>query len=229
MLPLGTVVPVVMANFNSLTNAVMLIPVQALPANELFLVVVHGSLPGAVSDLAGNLLNSVYGVKTGSDYLLTVARGTDIVYPNENGDPVTLSLTGPGTIDIDRYVAGDLQVLQVVGGVANQTVVTGTISPTTPRSKIGSILGLGQFGAIPLKMTTPVFYLDGVTAFPNLASQVDAPAIDTLTPSPPVTTTSKSKTKKVKVKTPKPAHASAAHAAKVQTSKAPKGPASHHR
>ncbi len=234
-LPFATVVPVASAIYDPAKGAVFLIPSQPLPANELFLIDVNGSRPGAVADLAGNTLNSVAGVKPGSDYLLTVARGTDIVYPNENGEPVTLKLSGPGTIDIDRFVAGDLEILQVVGGVANKTVITGTVHPTLQRSKIGTILGIGQFGSIRVKMTTPPFYVAN-TVYPNLETQVDAPAIDTLLPPPPAPP-KPVKTKVVKAKaiesTSKTVHAAAVHVAKVKVAKehapeAHKPPARHH-
>jgi uncharacterized repeat protein (TIGR01451 family) len=230
-LPQGTNVPVASATYNIATGSVTLVPAQALPANELFLVDVNGSRPGAVTDLAGNPLNSVFGVTPGSDYLLSVARGTDIVYPNENGDPVTLKLTGPGTIDIDRFLAGDLETLQVVGGVANKTVVTGTVHPTLQRSKIGSILGIGQFGSIRLKMTTPPFYVANLP-YPNIETQVDAPAIDTLLPTPPPPPKPvKTKTVKAKVikTTPKTTHAESVHEATVHAAKVPKAPAQHRR
>ena len=228
-LPLGTVVPVATATYDPATGAVVLVPSQPLPGNELFLVDVHGAGPTAVVDLAGNPLNSVFGSKPGSDYLLTVARGTDIVYPNENGDPVTLKLTGPGTIDVDRFVAGDLEILQVVGGVAGKTVVTGKTTPTLQRSKIGSILGLGQFGSIRLTMTTPPFYLDGSTVYPSLADQVDAPSIDTLLPSPPTTAvTSKSKARPKKVATPKHATPHVAKPHPTKAAKVSKPAAKHH-
>jgi uncharacterized repeat protein (TIGR01451 family) len=206
--PAGTVVPVISATYDVATGSVTLTPETVLPGDELFLVNVNGTRPGAITDLAGNPLNSIYGLTIGSDYNLTVARGTDIVYSDQNNDPVTVKLSGPGTVDIDRYVAGDLEYLQVVGGVTSKTVVTATVHPTSKRSMIGSILGLGQFGSIRLKMTTPAFYVTNVP-YPNLETQVDAPSTDTLLPTP-VTV----KTKPVKAAKAPTVHASAVHPAK---------------
>jgi uncharacterized repeat protein (TIGR01451 family) len=215
----GTAVPVASAVYNPLTGAVYLFPATPLPGNQVFVIVVNGSRPGAVTDLAGNPLNSVLGVTPGSDYTLSVARGTNITYSDENDDTVNLKLTGPGTIDIDRYPVGDLEKLQVVGGVAGKTVVTGTVHPSRP-TQINSILGLGQFGAIRLKMTTPPFYATNLP-YPNLATQVDAPAEDTLIPTPPAPPTTKPspKVKARSVETPGgPASKKPAHAPKVKAS-----------
>jgi Calx-beta domain/Domain of unknown function DUF11 len=219
-LPFGTVIPVSLASYNATTGDVTLTPVHALPGNELFVVKVNGSGPGAVSDLAGNPLNSILDVKPGSDFNLTVARGTDIIYHDQNDNPVTLKLSGPGTIDIDRFVAGDLEFLQIVGGVTNKTVVTASVHPTSRKSMIGSILGLGQFGSIRLKMTTPPFYVTNVP-YPNLATQVDTPNFDTLLPTPPPAPKTKAKPVKVKAAeaTSKQEHAASVKVAKVQAPK----------
>ena len=125
-LPLGTVVPVSQVLYDPTTGSIYLTPSRPLPGGELFIVVVNGSRPGAVTDLAGNPLNSAVGSAPGSDYVLTIARGTTITYHDNNDVAVTLKLTGPGTLDLDRYVDGEVQKLQVVGGVAHKTVVTGT-------------------------------------------------------------------------------------------------------
>jgi uncharacterized repeat protein (TIGR01451 family) len=233
-LPLGAVVPVVSATYNASTGAVTLTPAQPLPGNELFLIDVNGSHPGAITDLSGNPLNSVLGTTPGSDYFLTVARGTDIIYSDENNSPVTLTLTGPGTIDIDRYVAGNVMTLQVVGGVTGKTVVTGTAHPTHLRSTIGTILGIGQFGSIRLKMTTPSFYVVNAV-YPNIYT-VDPPAYDVLLPTPPTPKVTKTKTTKTKASatTSKEVHAAEVHTAKAHPTKAHPAKAhpakaSHHR
>ena len=136
--PYGTAIPVAQAVYNPATGAVLLIPARSLPANELFLIVINGTTAGAVADLAGNPLNSTFGVTAGSNYVLTVARGTNLHYTDENGAQVNLKLSGPGTLDIDRTIGGELGRLQILGGVAKKTSVTGSVSggngPTSGRS-----------------------------------------------------------------------------------------------
>jgi uncharacterized repeat protein (TIGR01451 family) len=192
----GTVVPVVDAVYNAADGAVTLIPAASLPANELFQVTINGQGATAVSDLAGNPLNSVYGAIPGSDYALDVARGTNITYNDQNGTAVTLKLTGPGTLDIDRTIGGVLGRLQVVGGVAHKTVVTGSVHGAGKTTKIGTVLGLGTFGEIPLKLTTPPFTVSTIV-FPASKGRTDPSAVDSLltpAPTPKPVKTSKTRT-----------------------------------
>jgi uncharacterized repeat protein (TIGR01451 family) len=195
----GTVVPVASATYNASNGSVILVPETALPGNELFEVIINGEGPTALSDRAGNPLNSVLYQTPGSDYVLTVARGTTLNYTDENGTPVTLKLTGPGTLDIDRTVSGEVGRLQVVGAVAGKTVVTGTVHGAGKKTTFGTILGLGDFGSFHFDLTTPQFYVTR-TVYPSSDQLTDTAAVDTLlVPPTTTTTTSKKSTKTVKV------------------------------
>jgi uncharacterized repeat protein (TIGR01451 family) len=213
----GTVVPVSLATYNTSTGAVTLTLAAPLSANEFFQVDVNGSRPGAVTDRAGNPLNSVQGSAPGSDYLLQVVRGTNINYRDENGTPVTLKLTGPGALDLDRSVNGQVQRLQVVGAAGRKTTVSGTVHSASHRTTIGSILGLGQFGSIQMKLTTPPFYVTNVT-YPNAKSLVDAPAVDSLIAPAPKKPAPKTKAKSTA------SVAQQSHAVMAQAVVAPKPP-----
>ena len=178
-IPAGQMVPVRLAAYNASTGAVLLTPSIPLPGNEFFRVTVVGSTPGGVSDRAGNPLNSVAGTTPGSDFVINEARGTNLFYADQNGTRVSLKLSGPGVLDVNQSTTGQIERLQVVGGVPGKTVIAGSSSG---RTTIGSILGLGQFGSILTKLYTPPFYVTNVV-YPNLQTQTDAPAVDTLLPS----------------------------------------------
>ena len=190
--PVGTIIPASRAVYNPATGAVVVLPSVPLPANEVFLIDVNGTRPGAVTDLAGNPLNSVFGTTPASDYLVTFARGNNITYLDENGASVNLKLTGPGVIDIDRTVIGVVGRLQVVGPVAHKTVISGTIHPKGRRTTIGSIDGLGRFGSIAANLNTPPFFL-AIPVYPNASNLNGTPAVDTLLPSPPASTSKPTK------------------------------------
>ncbi len=181
--PAGTAIPVVFASYNASNGSVTLIPASPLPANELFEIVVNGTTFGAVSDLAGNPLNSVLGVTPGSNYVLTFERGTNLSYTDQYGTRANLVLTGPGTLDLDRSVNGDSVRLQVLGAVAKKTVISGSVHPKGRHTTIGSILGLGQFGSILSKLTTPQFYVN-IPTYPNAQTQVGVPAVEHPDPLP---------------------------------------------
>ena len=224
----GTTVPVSIAAYNPITGIVLLIPSSPLPANELFLVDINGTRSGAVTNLAGNPLNSVYGSTAASDYAITVARGTNLNYTDENGTQVNLKVTGPGTLDIDRTVAGQVGRLQVLGAT-KKTVISGSVQAPSHRTNIGVVLGLGQFGSVVTKLYTPPFYVLNAT-YPNPLFLSDTPAVDTLLATP-ATTTTKTKTKtttkttttvKAKPVTPTIAnhpHAAVAHAAHARSAR----------
>lgn len=180
-LPAGRTIPVALAVYNPATGIVLLIPAAALPANQLFLLNINGTRAGAVADRAGNPLNSTVGVSAGADYNLTVARGTNLNFTDENGARVNLRLSGPGTLDIDRAATGQLGRLQILGGVARRTSVTGSVSGGR-RTNIGSILGLDRFGTYITRLYSPPFFLANA-AFPNPRNLVNTPAVDVLLPS----------------------------------------------
>ncbi len=194
-----TIIPVTTASYNATTGAVLLTPRSPLPANQLFLIDINATRAGAVTDRAGNPINSVFGSVPASDYLQTVARGTNLSYTDENGAQVNIKLTGPGTLDINRGVNGQVGRLQVLGVVAGKTTLSGTVKSSTHRTTIGSVLGLGQFGSVVTKLYTPPFYTSN-SPYPNPLNLHNAPAVDTLLASAPVSTTPKPTTRTVKTK-----------------------------
>ncbi|MHC5537706.1 Calx-beta domain-containing protein [Singulisphaera rosea] len=177
-LPAGTHVGVATASYDG-SGKVTLTPQFALPSNEFFEVVVRGTGDGAVADRAGNPLNSTLGVTPGSDYAITVARGNTLVYTDENSSPVVLKLRGPGTLDIERAVDGHVQRLQVLGATGRRTTISGAVHSLTHHTTIGTILGLGQFGGVRVKLSTPPFFVTN-PVYPSGQSLIDTPAEDVL-------------------------------------------------
>ena len=222
-IPAGTVIPAGMAVYDPTTGAILVIPSMPLPAGELFTIIVNGTSGTPVSDRAGNPINSTFGTTPGSNYGLTVARGNSLNYVDENGTNVRLQLTGPGTLDINRTIGGQLGRLQILGAT-NATTLSGSVSPRGRRTNIGVILGFGEFGVVKTKLTTPPFYVAN-RAFRSSTALVGPAAVDTLTGAPiatvTTTTTTAKKTKAhVKVKTTPKArhpHAAVARAAHART------------
>ena len=178
-LPAGTVVGVAAASYNAATGAITLTPATPLPAGQLFQIVVNGSAPGGITDLAGNPLNSVVGSTPGSNFDLTFERGTTITYSDQNGRRVTLKLTGGGTLDINRASNGLLERLQVVGA-NRRSVLSGSVAGAAPRrTTIGSVIGLKQFGTVTTHLYSPPFFVTN-TIYPNLQSLNNGNAVDTL-------------------------------------------------
>ena len=210
-LPAGTVIPASLAVYDPNTGAVLVFPSMALPSNELFVIVVNGTSGMPVTDIAGNPLNSVLGTTAGSDYVLTVARGTNLNYADENGTQVHLRLTGPGTLDINRTIGGQVGRLQILGS-GNKTVLTGSVNPGNRRTTIGVILGFGQFGVVKTRLKTPPFYV-GSRAFANSASLVGPPAVDVLLPTAATATAASTKKTRAQLKIKATARAQHPHAA----------------
>ena len=198
----GTIVPAAEAVYNPATGLVLVIPSVALPTNELFLLDINGTRANGITDLAGNPLNSVYGSVGASDYLLTFARGNNLTYTDENGALVNLKVTGPGTIDIDRTVGGQVGRLQVLGAT-KKTVLSGTVkNSATHRTTIGTVLGLGQFGSVVTKLYTPPFYVTN-PVYPTTTDLNNTAAVDTLIGTNINTTTTTTTTKKKTTKVTK--------------------------
>ena len=153
-IPAGQIIPITQAVYNALTGAILLFPSSPLPSGQLFQIKINGTQLGAVSDLAGNSLNSVVGLVGGSDFVLTFARGTTLNYTDQNGARVTLKITGPGTLDLNRAANGLVERLQVVGPVSRKTVLTGS-TVKNKHTTIGSVVGLKRFGTVTTHLPTP--------------------------------------------------------------------------
>ena len=181
--PGGHAVPVGSVFYDPVTFTVLVTPAIPLKANTFYLLDLNGSRPGAITDLTGNPLNSLLNVTPGSDFASFYARGTKLTYADEHGSIVTMQIVGGGVLDLSRLLNGKANRLQVVGAVPHHTIITGSIKPRSTTTTIGSIIGLGKFGAIKTLLYTPPFY-SNVPAFPTPAS-VNPPAVDVILPPAP--------------------------------------------
>ncbi len=75
--------------------------------------------------------------------------------------PPALPLAFPGYLDEIRDPTGNGQLLTLDGGIAHKTVLSGTVARTKGKGSgvttLGSIGGLGRFGDIRVKLTSPPF------------------------------------------------------------------------
>lgn len=173
-------VAVASAVYDPANHVVLATPAAPLRANMLWTVIVNGEGPGAVADLAGNPLNSTLGSIPGRDQVETVARGKRLRYLDENGTLVTLRITRGGVLDLNLSADGRAKRLQVVGGAPRRTVVTGMVRRRRTTT-IGSILGLGRFGDVRLRMRNPRFLIENYP-FSGTHASHGAPAVDVLLP-----------------------------------------------
>jgi hypothetical protein len=114
-----------------------------------------------IRDLAGNPLAGAVAGMAGTDYVRLFGRGTTLVYYDQNGDLVTLKVTGGGYLDEVRDASSEGQVLRVQGGIYHKTTLSGSVVRSTGRgngrTSLGTIEGLGHFGDIRVKLTSPPF------------------------------------------------------------------------
>ena len=207
----GAAVTVTQAVYNASTGAILLFPSSPLAAGKIYQLQVSDAL----TDLAGNALNSsLVGPVAGSNFVLRIARAKTLVYTDYYGSNLTLKVTGPGVIDLNQASTGQVERLQVVGPVAKETTITGTVVGKTRRTTIGSVLGLRQFGTVLTHLPTPPFFVTN-TIYPNLQSLNNGTATDTLIGANPAKTATKTttvKAKSVTVSTTSHPHAATAHA-----------------
>ena len=87
--------------------------------------------PGTVrglTDLAGNLLDGTgTGTHAGTPYVATFAASSKLTYADAAGDAVTLSLTGPGLLTMNRGPDGNARSVRVVGAAPGATALTGKV------------------------------------------------------------------------------------------------------
>jgi hypothetical protein len=146
--------------YNPVSHSVTLVPAQALAAGHWYRVQVSGTGVAPIQDLAGNLLAGASPGMPGTDDVVLFGRGTSLVYYDRNGDLVTLKVTGGGYLDEVRDASGEGQVLTLQGGVFHKTTLSGSVvrkGRGNGMTSLGTIEGLGQFGDIRVKLTSPPF------------------------------------------------------------------------
>ena len=90
-----------------------------------------------------------------------IGQGTTLKYFDQTGNLVTLKVTGGGYLDEIRDPTGNGLVLTLEDGIAHKTVLSGTVARTNGKGSgvttLGAIEGLGKFGDVRVKLTSPPF------------------------------------------------------------------------
>ena len=174
------------AMYQSSPQIVALTPSQPLPANQFFRLGINGGTSGGVEDVGDNVLAGD-GTTPGTSYAAMLARGTSLKYFTPTGDQVSLKITGGGIIDDLLSGSGQGVTLSVVGAVPHRTVLSGTVRKVrggTGRAYLGStIWGLGKFGDVRVKLSTPPFLISQYPFSPGSAASKAAELRTTLTTS----------------------------------------------
>ena len=155
--PVGFSPPV----YNAATDTVTLYPVRPLAAGHFYRIEVDGSGTSPILDLAGNALAGSGAGMTGTNYVALLGQGTTLKYFDQTGNLVTLKVTGGGYLDEIRDTTGNGLLLTLEGGIPHKTVLSGTVTRNKGKGSgvttLGTIAGLGKFGDIRVKLTSPPF------------------------------------------------------------------------
>jgi len=147
--------------YNAATDTVTLFPAQPLAAGHFYRIQVDGMGVAPILDLAGNPLAGAGAGMTGTNYVALIGQGTTLKYFDQTGNLVTLEVTRGGYLDEIRDPTGNGLVLTLEGGIPHKTVLSGTVARTkgigSGVTTLGSIEGLGNFGDIRVKLTSPPF------------------------------------------------------------------------
>lgn len=159
-------IPVSSAQYLSASNAVIVtLGGAATKTNQFYTILVNADGPNGVRDIYGNYLNG-NGKGNGSTFVNTVARGTSVLFNDDMGNRVTVSLAG-GYFDISRYQSGKGRSLAIYN-TTKASVVSGTVkklaTTASGYTRFDVLSGVGQPFTINMKMTTPPFYFDKVLA-----------------------------------------------------------------
>jgi uncharacterized repeat protein (TIGR01451 family) len=150
-------------------TTVLITPGQALGAGVFYELAINGSAQTGIDDVFGNVLNSNGNTgQPASNYVATFARGSNLSYTDSGGNGVNLRLTGGGVIDMFRSGSGDAQVVRLVGVLPGVSTLNGSVRKLAPNSTgvttLGSLEGLGTFGAVRSRLRTPPFEVGQQTA-----------------------------------------------------------------
>ena len=167
------------AMYQSSSLIVALTPAQPLPANQFFHLWINSGTPGGVEDLGKNMLAGD-GSTAGTSYTAMLAQGTSLKYYTPAGDQVSLKITGGGILDDLLSGSGQGIKLAVVGEVPHHTVLSGSVRKVrggTGWAYLGStIWGLGSFGDVRVKLSSPPFQISQYPFSPGSAASKAAVA-----------------------------------------------------
>jgi hypothetical protein len=101
---------------------------RPLPLDQFFHLEVFASAAGAgITDLANNQLQATADNPAGENFNVNIARGHRIVFPDGDGDRVTLTLMQRGTLQIQSDNDGRVQELRLIDTIATRGVLTGSV------------------------------------------------------------------------------------------------------
>ena len=149
------------ATYNASNWTVTLVPGSPLSLNQFYHIAVSGTAPNGITSLNGEELAGAGPGLAGTDYTAMFAQGTKLTYVDPSKNTVTMTIKKGGYLDDVLTGAAQGGELVVVGEVPHRTVLSGKVK----RGKHGSgqsflgytVYGLGQFGNVKVKMTSPPF------------------------------------------------------------------------
>jgi uncharacterized repeat protein (TIGR01451 family) len=147
-------------SYNPATFTVTLVPSAPLLSGLFYQIVVMGTGPAAIRDIAGTLLDGGSNGLPGSNYVAAFAQGTSLQYVDGSGNQVSLKLGGAGYLEDILNSANQGQCLTVVGEVRGRTSLSGSVKKargSNGRTQLGVIMGLGNWGDVKVSLTSPPF------------------------------------------------------------------------
>ncbi len=160
----GGVIPISGVSYVPGSQVVILTPSQPLAPGPFYQLQINGTTAGGVTDRFGNLLDGDYYGGSGGNYLNSFARGSSLTYNDGNGDLVSLRLANGGLLELTRWPNGEGKDLSAIGITPGRSVLTGSVRRVVGGdgvTTLRSISGLGPFGAVQSRLTTPPFYVLG--------------------------------------------------------------------
>jgi hypothetical protein len=125
--------------------------------------------------LAGN------GSTPGTGYAAMLGQGTRLEYTTQAGEQVKLRISGGGFLDDLLSGSGQGIRLSVVGEVPHRTVLSGAVRNLrgeVAQAYLGTtVWGLGNFGDVRVKLTSPPFH---ISRYPFSSTSASSTAITPL-------------------------------------------------
>lgn len=158
--PNGANLPIFAPFYDNGLRQVIIDPVSPLPAGAFFRIIVNGSAPGGITDAFGNFLAG-NGTTPGTNYVASLARGTNLTFFDADGDRVNLRLNRGGVLDIVRGADGNVSVLRALN-FTRQSVLRGSVRRSAQGGNGQTIIGQIDdipFGTLQSRLTSPPFFV----------------------------------------------------------------------
>lgn len=163
----GPAIAVRSASYDDSTHQVTLTLARPLAAGVFYRVYINGSANTGLRGANGTLFDGDNDDTPGGDFYGLLGQGRSLCFSDSVGDMVTLGVRKGGTVQVWRELNGDIDEVGVVGAVAGQSILGGSVRPAKGSSGLVYIPKLVGTTGVINRLTNPPFVSTPLSPTPS--------------------------------------------------------------